>query len=723
MSAQEAKKCQACGGTYESALSFCPNDGQRLVVVDTLIGQLLDGRYRIESLLGKGGIGVVYQATHIHIDTKFAVKILNPDLVANQSAIERFRREAKAAGRIHHPNAVQVTDFGVTAEKIVYLVMELVNGRSLRDLLCEKGTLDYRYAIGLIQQVCAAVEAAHESGIIHRDLKPDNIMIKEEGQAEVVKVLDFGIAKLKEQIPSSGARQTLTREGTIIGTPEYMSPEQCRGQKLDSRSDIYSIGVILYEILCGNPPFMADSPLEVVVKHLSAKTRPLCEMCPTVPEPIERIVMRALEKDPAQRPASAAKLSYELQEALKAVRSGYTTGFMDAPLAAEFFPGADPAAGRGPALGEDQTQLSGAETSIDSAAEPFPSPNSIIPAPPRQRPTPSDRRTVVTPSGTGMRVAPESGGPTPTGQPQTIPTPPQPLLGAAKVAFVARLTKSRILIPALAAILLLSVGVIIFSIWGSKGGEGLKPSLSKEEKPSPKAPPNMVLIRGGAFMMGREDDDPDERPVHQETVKDFYLDKYEVTNEEYKKFVDAAHHDAPPYWANGTYPDGQKRFPVTQVTWYDADQYANWAGKRLPSEKEWEYAARNGSKQDFYPWGKEWKEGMAAVQLASRKEPMPVDYFEDDKNEFGVYGLAGNVSEWVQDSSGYYDGRPAIPPCYKDCKIFRGGNFRTRPEKSTATYRYYDFPDHPSGKTLQTTGFRCAKDVGEQSNKTGTGAK
>ena len=690
MSAQEAKKCQACGGTYESALSFCPNDGQRLVVVDTLIGQLLDGRYRIESLLGKGGIGVVYQATHIHIDTKFAVKILNPDLVANQSAIERFRREAKAAGRIHHPNAVQVTDFGVTAEKIVYLVMELVNGRSLRDLLCEKGTLDYRYAIGLIQQVCAAVEAAHESGIIHRDLKPDNIMIKEEGQAEVVKVLDFGIAKLKEQIPSSGARQTLTREGTIIGTPEYMSPEQCRGQKLDSRSDIYSIGVILYEILCGNPPFMADSPLEVVVKHLSAKTRPLCEMCPTVPEPIERVVMRALEKDPAQRPASAARLSDELQAALKAVRSGYTTGFIDAPLAAELFPGADPAAGRGPALGEDQ--LSGDETSIDSAAEPLPGhPEPIIPAPPRQRPTPADRRTVVTPSGAGMRVVSDEG----------IP----------RVSFIKSLTRWPRLVLAVAAVALLAaVGVGIYKelIPASTAPSASTPSPS----PAVTEDENMIYIPGGKFMMGRDDGEVDERPAHEVEVKPFKIDKYEVTNRQYKKFIDATRYPAPATWKDRAYLPDEATLPVTHVTWQDAAKYAAWAGKRLPSEEEWEYAARGGSKQYRYPWGNEWRDGYANVNRQDRPKPAPVDSFEQDVSPFGVYGLAGNVSEWVNDSAKYYVSGRSINACRgKECKVFRGGNFSTDAKSSTTTYRWYDDLNQPTNDTLSTTGFRCAKDA------------
>src|ERR1041385_2781281 len=273
MSSPEVKRCNFCGRTYDGTLSYCVNDGTPLVLDTSLIGLVLDGRYRMDSLLGQGGVGGGYRATHIHIDTEFAVKVLHPDLVANQSAIERFRREAKAAGRIHHPNAIQVTDFGVTKEGIVYLVMELVDGQSLRELILQEKTFEYRRAVAIMHQACAAVEAAHQSGVIDRDLSTDNIVIKRVGNIEKVKVLDFGIAKLKEQSSSAQAGQNLTREGMVIGTPEYMSPEQCRARSLDARSDIYSLATILYEMLCGAPPFTSDSPLEVVAKHLKEVTR------------------------------------------------------------------------------------------------------------------------------------------------------------------------------------------------------------------------------------------------------------------------------------------------------------------------------------------------------------------------------------------------------------------------------------------------------------------
>ncbi len=317
MTVQLEKKCPACGTTYDNSLSYCTKDGQALVPADPMIGQFLDGKYRIESVLGRGGMGVVYKATHIHIDTEYAVKVLHPELVANQSAIERFRIEARAAGRIRHPNAIQVTDFGITPERFVYLVMEMVDGDSLRKLLEEANGFNLRRVSHILNQTCAAVQAAHERGIIHRDLKPDNIIVTQLNGIESVKVLDFGIAKLRDTSPlTTPLSAPLTQAGTLIGTPEYMSPEQCRGQQLDPRSDVYSLGIILYEMLCGQLPFSGGSTLEIVIQQLNNPPRPLRVIVPSIPEPVERVVSRALEKEPGGRQSSPLELSAEFNAAI-----------------------------------------------------------------------------------------------------------------------------------------------------------------------------------------------------------------------------------------------------------------------------------------------------------------------------------------------------------------------------------------------------------------------
>jgi len=660
MKVQEAKKCNTCGGTYDDSLTFCPNDGQRLVVIDALIGKILDGRYRIESLLGRGGMGVVYKATHVHIDTEFAVKVLHPELVANQQAIERFRREARAAGRIHHPNAIRVTDFGVTEEKIVYLVMEIVEGEPLRELLNRQGALDPIRVVNIVRQACGAVEAAHQKGVIHRDLKPDNIMIEREGDFDRIKVLDFGIAKLKELSSFAGAGQALTREGSLIGTPEYMSPEQCRGQALDARSDIYSLGVILYEMLTGQPPFTAETPLEVVFKHMRDATPPLRELVPNIPELIEQVVLRALGKEPDDRQPSAAALSAELYDAARAAQGDYSTNIM-------------------PVASPTPTDLLQRETI----------------GPELRRPTGENRPHSQDPA---------LGGRQSLGAPSTpVPTPPSLFKTMIGTGMIGGLVKSRPLMSAMvAALLILVLGVGAYFVFKSSA-----PIVVNKPGVNPPPPEGMVSIPGGKFMMGRNDGEEDERPPREVEVKPFYLDKYEVTNQQYKKFIEALKHPAPKNWKNGSYALDEATLPVTYVTWQDATAYAKWAGKRLPTEAEWEYAARGGNKQFLYPWGNEWRDGYANVNRQDRPKPAPVGIFENDRSPFGVYDLAGNVSEWVND---FYSKKYGDPPDEK-LKVYRGGNFLDDPKQATNTFRWSEFLNGARESQTLRIGFRCAKDV------------
>lgn len=308
------KQCPSCKRELEDHLIFCPFDGEPLGVrvTNEFVGILLDDKYRLEEKVGEGGMGTVYRATHIQMENTVAVKILRPDLASDQTAVERFRREARSTAQIRHPNAVAVTDFGVTRDAgIAYLVMEFLEGEDLRHKIKQKRRLDLEETALILSQTCSAVSAAHFRGIIHRDLKPDNIwLIKTEEGVEHVKVLDFGIAKLKASTDVS-----LT-QGAIIGTPYYMSPEQCRGEELDPGSDVYSLGVILYEMLTGRVPFDGSNPLAVVLKHSTEHPRRLRELRPDIPEQVERVVLRALEKKREDRQTSAVQLAQEFEAAL-----------------------------------------------------------------------------------------------------------------------------------------------------------------------------------------------------------------------------------------------------------------------------------------------------------------------------------------------------------------------------------------------------------------------
>ena len=283
------------------------------IPTDPLIGHTLDDKYRLEERLGIGGLGTVYRARHLLIDRAVAVKVLSPRFVEDEAAQMRFRREAKAAGRLQHANAVAVTDFGQTTDGYVYIVMELLEGRTLRDVLAKEAPLDTARAVALMLQTAAAVAAAHEAGIIHRDLKPANIFIVQNSEVPaVVKVLDFGIAKLAAEHLDDDDPKTLTLIGVMIGTPRYMSPEQCDGVELTPAADVYSLGVILYEMLSGVVPFSGSTPLAIAMKHTAEVPRPPREFVSSIPAPLEELVLHALEKRPEDRPANAAEFRREL---------------------------------------------------------------------------------------------------------------------------------------------------------------------------------------------------------------------------------------------------------------------------------------------------------------------------------------------------------------------------------------------------------------------------
>lgn len=307
------KKCPKCGVEYPDANTLCPADGVALETTsDSLIGTTLAGKYRIDARLNEGGMGTVYRATHVLMEKTVAIKVLRPSLAADEKIVARFSREARAASRISHPNALSVTDFGEDENGIVFLVMEFLSGRTLKQLIRDEGPLPLARVVEIVRQVGDALNAAHAQGVVHRDLKSDNIMLIDTMAGDHAKVLDFGIAKIKEP---DGNRDTggLTAPNLVIGTPQYMSPEQCsQDSEIDARSDIYSLGVILYEMLVGHVPFTADSPTMVMMKHLQEPVPSVLEERPDLPASIGKVIARAMAKLPANRYQTIAELIEDL---------------------------------------------------------------------------------------------------------------------------------------------------------------------------------------------------------------------------------------------------------------------------------------------------------------------------------------------------------------------------------------------------------------------------
>jgi len=306
------KKCPQCGVEYPDTNTLCPADGVALETTDdSLIGTTLAGKYRIDARLNEGGMGTVYRATHVLMEKTVAIKVLRPALAADEKIVARFSREARAASRISHPNALSVTDFGEDDNGIVFLVMEFLSGRTLKQLIRDDGPLPLPRVVEIIRQVGDALHAAHVQGVVHRDLKSDNIMLVDTMAGDHAKVLDFGIAKINE--PDGKMDSGLTAPNLVIGTPQYMSPEQCSQEgEIDARSDIYSLGVILYETLVGHVPFTADSPTMVMMKHLQEPVPSVLDERSDVPPQVGRVIARAMAKLPGNRYQTVAELIEDL---------------------------------------------------------------------------------------------------------------------------------------------------------------------------------------------------------------------------------------------------------------------------------------------------------------------------------------------------------------------------------------------------------------------------
>jgi serine/threonine protein kinase/tetratricopeptide (TPR) repeat protein len=331
------RSCPQCTNSCDEAHRFCPSCGFPIGKVaasadDSLIGRMLPGGYLILELVGIGGMGRVYRAEQTNLGRTVAVKIIHPHLVGEENTAARFITEARAASRLNHPNSVGIIDFGKTPDGQLYLVMEFLRGRDLARVTHEDGALPFRRIVDLLRQTLAALAEAHNANIIHRDLKPENIILEPvRSGGDFVKVVDFGLAKMRAETQQPG----ITSPGIVCGTPEYMSPEQARGDPLDPRSDLYAVGVILYQLITGRLPFEADSPTQVVLAHLTETPKNPQDVAPErqIPKPLVDVALKALAKDPKDRFQDADGFAAELARALNQAEERVSLGAITARAA------------------------------------------------------------------------------------------------------------------------------------------------------------------------------------------------------------------------------------------------------------------------------------------------------------------------------------------------------------------------------------------------------
>jgi eukaryotic-like serine/threonine-protein kinase len=319
------KICQKCNSSFDDSVRFCPRDGEVLVKDhSSMVGRTLDGQYEIEGFIAAGGMGAVYKARHILLGDRVAIKLLSPEMSGNAEWLKRFQREGQVARKFRHPNAVVVHDLRTSSDGLIYMVMEFVEGHTLDVELKNRGRFSPMDALTVLEPIASVLDAAHSMGVVHRDLKPENIMLGNSGNGELgIKLLDLGIAKMREMAdPVMGGGTALTVAGQVLGTPYYMSPEQWGelprdgGHEIDNRADIYSFGIIVYELTTGYKPFSGQTIQELRQRHLSATPLPIHELLPDVPESFGKAVARAMSKDRADRQSTAGELINDLRASL-----------------------------------------------------------------------------------------------------------------------------------------------------------------------------------------------------------------------------------------------------------------------------------------------------------------------------------------------------------------------------------------------------------------------
>ena len=749
------KICLNCQQTYTDDVVFCARDGSRLANQapqhEEVLAAGLARRFSIVRHLGEGGMGTVFLARQVGVGNRLvALKVLNRKLLDDPEFLQRFQAEAGSTGAIHHPNVVTIHESGQADDGTPYIAMEFLDGESLRDVLKKVGTLSVSECGEILMQAARGLNAAHRLGIIHRDLKPDNIYLTRGDEGEpVVKVLDFGIAKLRE-----ATTHTLT--GMVLGTPPYMSSDQASGMpsgELDARSDIYSLGVVVYEMLCGRVPFYSTTPLGYVHKHMLEGPPPFSAIDPhlDIPPEVEAVVMKALKKKREERYTSALEFARAYMAAAHPGAAPFTastdvqasssaSGGVRVDTPAAQLPVGGPAVRTPPPLSptgrvpqpepaEPASWLPNGPSASDGSGE-FLTPIARLPGGAGGYPPPA-MDSGASASGRGP-VAPA---PWPPNAEVAVQTPPAALPSYPVNAPVAQLPATAPSQPAvrppqpppskglnpviyavLGVILLLAIGGGIWVFTRPKPEPNPKPNSnpsgqttttggSTTTQEGQNTPDRMVSIPAGTFMMGRNNaTDPEETPAHSVTVAAFQMDRRPVTNDRYAQYVKSSGHAAPNGWVNGAPPEGEKDWPVTGVSWDEAAAYCSSLGLRLPTEAEWEYGAR-GTDGRLYPWGNVFSPALTNSSEAALGHPEEVGAHRDDASPFGLLDMSGNVWQWTADAYAPYPGHRPTFKIPADAKAIRGGSYKSDKLHVTTTTRNLD---HASSQS-NTIGFRCAK--------------